>query len=172
MVRAATCRNCPSRERPHGTDHTSPQLAKRVPSGRRTVPQCGHLPGLACRTLGCIGQYRALCAGSQLSLPEVPRHDAKLQPLFELQQWHCRWPIGDPSSESFGFCGSRPIEGLPYCATHARLAYRPSSRTPTIYYASAALVQVKAQKRPDWFSREPPGRSTVQCACVPLFPRL
>jgi GcrA cell cycle regulator len=73
---------------------------------------------------------RALCAGSQLSLPEVPRDNAKAHSLFELQQWHCRWPIGDPSSESFGFCGRRSIDGLPYCATHARLAYRPSTRAP------------------------------------------
>jgi GcrA cell cycle regulator len=73
---------------------------------------------------------RALWARSQLSLPEVLRDNAKAHSLFELQQWHCRWPIGDPSSESFGFCGSRPIDGLPYCATHARLAYRPSTRAP------------------------------------------
>jgi GcrA cell cycle regulator len=65
---------------------------------------------------------RALWARSQqLSLPEVPRDNAKPQSLFELRQWHCRWPMGDPSSESFGFCGSRPINGLPYCPAHALL---------------------------------------------------
>jgi len=35
----------------------------------------------------------------------------------------CQWPIGDPSSESFQFCGE-PIEpGRPYCAKHCEVAY-------------------------------------------------
>jgi GcrA cell cycle regulator len=36
----------------------------------------------------------------------------------------CCWPIGDPRSKSFRFCGDvleRP--GKPYCAEHARIAY-------------------------------------------------
>jgi GcrA cell cycle regulator len=49
--------------------------------------------------------------------------------LFELQQWHCRWPIGDPTAEDFGFCGNKPVDGLPYCPVHARGAYRPGTRT-------------------------------------------
>ena len=38
----------------------------------------------------------------------------------------CKWPIGDPSSNDFTFCGRRAGEGDgPYCADHARLAYQP-----------------------------------------------
>ncbi|MBN9318662.1 MAG: GcrA cell cycle regulator [Caulobacterales bacterium 68-7] len=36
----------------------------------------------------------------------------------------CKWPIGDPSSDSFTFCGRRQSEG-PYCGDHARIAYQP-----------------------------------------------
>lgn len=36
----------------------------------------------------------------------------------------CKWPIGDPSSDSFTFCGRRQDEG-PYCMEHARVAYQP-----------------------------------------------
>lgn len=36
----------------------------------------------------------------------------------------CKWPIGDPSSDSFTFCGRRQSEG-PYCVDHARVAYQP-----------------------------------------------
>ena len=36
----------------------------------------------------------------------------------------CKWPIGDPSSEGFTFCGRRSSEG-PYCVEHARVAYQP-----------------------------------------------
>ncbi|NTU76964.1 MAG: gcrA cell cycle regulator family protein [Alphaproteobacteria bacterium] len=37
---------------------------------------------------------------------------------------HCRWPIGDPRSPEFRFCGCTAHEGLPYCVEHARLAYQ------------------------------------------------
>jgi len=37
----------------------------------------------------------------------------------------CKWPIGDPSSRDFTFCGRRASEERPYCADHARLAYQP-----------------------------------------------
>ncbi len=37
----------------------------------------------------------------------------------------CKWPIGDPSSEGFTFCGRRSSEEGPYCIEHARLAYQP-----------------------------------------------
>jgi GcrA cell cycle regulator len=36
----------------------------------------------------------------------------------------CKWPIGDPSSDSFTFCGRRQASG-PYCAEHANVAYQP-----------------------------------------------
>jgi GcrA cell cycle regulator len=48
--------------------------------------------------------------------------------LFELSEERCRWPINSPGEEGFCFCGNRPVEGVPYCAGHARLAYQPTSR--------------------------------------------
>jgi len=36
----------------------------------------------------------------------------------------CKWPIGDPATDNFTFCGRRAGEG-PYCVEHARLAYQP-----------------------------------------------
>ncbi len=41
---------------------------------------------------------------------------------------HCRWPIGDPRSPDFRFCGCPAQEGLPYCADHARIAYQNVSK--------------------------------------------
>ena len=37
----------------------------------------------------------------------------------------CKWPIGDPSSDGFTFCGRRAGENGPYCVEHARVAYQP-----------------------------------------------
>jgi GcrA cell cycle regulator len=48
--------------------------------------------------------------------------------LLELSGERCRWPISTPGADDFCFCGNTPLEGAPYCAGHARLAYRPSSR--------------------------------------------
>jgi GcrA cell cycle regulator len=45
--------------------------------------------------------------------------------LLELTEETCRWPIGDPGSPDFFFCGGSTIASLPYCAYHARLAYQP-----------------------------------------------
>lgn len=35
----------------------------------------------------------------------------------------CCWPIGDPGTPGFHFCGAKPLPGKPYCAEHAALAY-------------------------------------------------
>jgi GcrA cell cycle regulator len=48
--------------------------------------------------------------------------------LLELSEKRCRWPISTPGLADFCFCGNTPLEGLPYCAGHTRLAYRPGSR--------------------------------------------
>jgi GcrA cell cycle regulator len=47
--------------------------------------------------------------------------------LLELTEQTCRWPIGDPGSGDFFFCGGIPIGGLPYCAYHSRVAYQAAS---------------------------------------------
>jgi len=80
-------------------------------------------------------QHRTLLAlrtKPQLAFAEVPGDDANRCSLFELQQWHCRWPIGDPTVEDFGFCGNKAVDGLPYCPAHARIAYRPGTREPVV----------------------------------------
>ncbi|WRH87295.1 GcrA family cell cycle regulator [Nguyenibacter sp. L1] len=35
----------------------------------------------------------------------------------------CCWPLGDPGTPGFHFCGATPVPGKPYCAEHAQLAY-------------------------------------------------
>ncbi len=45
--------------------------------------------------------------------------------ILELTEETCRWPIGDPSSADFFFCGGNTVNSLPYCAHHSRVAYQP-----------------------------------------------
>src|ERR1700737_1276452 len=47
--------------------------------------------------------------------------------LLELNETTCHWPIGDPSSSEFFFCGGKALASLPYCAHHSRIAYQPAS---------------------------------------------
>lgn len=35
----------------------------------------------------------------------------------------CCWPLGEPGTKGFHFCGGDPTPGKPYCAEHAALAY-------------------------------------------------
>jgi GcrA cell cycle regulator len=45
--------------------------------------------------------------------------------ILELTEETCRWPIGDPGSTEFFFCGGNTVTGLPYCSHHSRVAYQP-----------------------------------------------
>ena len=46
--------------------------------------------------------------------------------IMDLRESMCRWPVGDPSSAEFRYCGSKaPIGAGPYCAHHSRMAYQP-----------------------------------------------
>lgn len=56
--------------------------------------------------------------------PETSEHAVS---LLQLEAHHCRWPIGDPQSSEFKFCGADKHEGA-YCAKHARIAYAGKGR--------------------------------------------
>lgn len=46
--------------------------------------------------------------------------------ILMLSDRTCRWPVGDPGTEEFFFCGQSPkSSGGPYCDYHARIAYQP-----------------------------------------------
>ena len=47
--------------------------------------------------------------------------------LLNLTPRKCRWPI---SGADFTFCGNTTVDGMSYCAGHARIAYRGSSGLP------------------------------------------
>lgn len=56
--------------------------------------------------------------------PDVSRHAVS---LTQLTKDTCRWPLGDPQSPGFMFCGALPISTSPYCLRHAPMAYQPAS---------------------------------------------
>ena len=46
--------------------------------------------------------------------------------IVELRESMCKWPIGDPSSSEFRYCGSPSQAATPYCQYHGKLAYQPA----------------------------------------------
>ncbi|MDP3803251.1 GcrA family cell cycle regulator [Brevundimonas sp.] len=66
-------------------------------------------------------QPRAVAAPSvPAPMPDLPGTAT----VMTLGAHMCKWPIGDPSSTEFSFCGRRASEGV-YCVEHARVAYQP-----------------------------------------------
>jgi GcrA cell cycle regulator len=52
--------------------------------------------------------------------------------LLELTNETCRWPIGDPTSKNFHFCGELGADleqGIPYCERHRQRAYTRPRQT-------------------------------------------
>ncbi len=72
-------------------------------------------------------------------VPASPREPRKPQWIFaeaevgemlrvgfeEIREVNCRWPLGDPLSEDFVYCGLQPAHGRSYCPGHCRMAYQP-----------------------------------------------
>ncbi len=44
--------------------------------------------------------------------------------FMELSEKLCKWPIGDPQSADFYFCGKPSPQGIPYCQEHIEMAYQ------------------------------------------------
>lgn len=47
--------------------------------------------------------------------------------LLDLRPHHCRFPLGEPASADFAYCGAQKVKGS-YCAAHARLSYLPKPK--------------------------------------------
>ncbi|MCR8827467.1 GcrA family cell cycle regulator [Pseudosulfitobacter koreensis] len=52
---------------------------------------------------------------------------AKRLSLMELTERTCKWPVGDPATEDFWFCGLPVQAGKPYCEAHVGVAFQPMS---------------------------------------------
>jgi GcrA cell cycle regulator len=59
------------------------------------------------------------------SLAEAEVGEMRRVGFEEIHEFACRWPLGDPMSKDFGYCGLKAAKGHSYCAGHCRMAYRP-----------------------------------------------
>jgi len=52
---------------------------------------------------------------------------AKKLTLMELTEKTCKWPVGDPATDNFWFCGLPVQQSKPYCEAHVGVAFQPMS---------------------------------------------
>ena len=100
-----------------------PSLAGARPAGMPSMPTAGNT--------AMKPMLRADVQPRQAALPEpqpvrlIDLAKGGRVTILHLSDKTCKWPIGDPGSEEFCFCGHGPRASSPYCEYHARLAYQP-----------------------------------------------
>jgi GcrA cell cycle regulator len=57
---------------------------------------------------------------------EIEKKSKKIS-LMELTERTCKWPVGDPATPDFWFCGLPVKTGKPYCEAHVGVAFQPMS---------------------------------------------
>ena len=60
------------------------------------------------------------------SVREVEKKAKKLS-VMQLTERTCKWPVGDPATDDFWFCGLTVQQGKPYCEAHVGVAFQPMS---------------------------------------------
>ncbi len=108
---AAAARPAPDRPAPPSNVTPLPVRKAIVPAGQPLPPQ----PSL-----------NEISPEALASVREVEKRAKKLT-LMELTERTCKWPIGDPATEDFWFCGLPSLPGKPYCEAHVGVAFQPMS---------------------------------------------
>ena len=98
---------------------SQPARATFRPSRPRPAAQPTQTPS-APRRIEAVQPRAAAVPSVASTMPDLPGTAT----VMTLGAHMCKWPIGDPSSNEFSFCGRRASESV-YCVEHARVAYQP-----------------------------------------------
>jgi len=126
-----------SRVKSHRPRKRNPNAIKRP--ARARFPTAGNP---AVRELYSGERY--IPAVEEIDIPEAQR-----KTIQSLEACSCRWPVGDPQTPDFYFCGGKAVPGLPYCEHHARRAFQapaPKRRErESVETIRAAMARVEAE---------------------------
>ena len=109
----------------------------KAPSATAAPPRAASAPRMTSRSQSSPSRPAvrgatalALAAEPMLDTRPVFQEDDVVVPMslrvtiVDLKEAMCRWPLGDPTSSEFRYCGSPSTSG-PYCVHHGKLAYQP-----------------------------------------------
>ena len=109
---------------PAGAQRTRP-IAKPGQAARTPMPQ-RPMPMMRGNTALALDQRTAPMPVAQRGSDDNVISMTETVTIMDLRESMCRWPVGDPSSAEFRYCGGKaPIGEGPYCAYHSRMAYQP-----------------------------------------------
>lgn len=91
--------------------------------GKKPAPKVNPRPARVMSGL-FVGGGGDLPPVEPLPKEESPSDYAKLYTLDQLEKGMCKWPVGDPKTPDFGFCGKDRVPGQPYCMGHCQRAFR------------------------------------------------
>ena len=102
------------------------------------------------------GQRRAATVRATPTLPRPPAprvvfEVAATATIHNLTQHACRWPIGEPDQDGFGFCGRLRTDHGSYCNGHAAMAVRRRDtpmRTKEIDRIVTRFVEASSSEAP------------------------
>jgi GcrA cell cycle regulator len=96
---------------PQASRPNLPARAKIIPAGQPLPPQ---------------PSANEISPEALAKVNEVEKKSKKIG-LMELTERTCKWPVGDPATEDFWFCGLPVQQGKPYCEAHVGVAFQPMS---------------------------------------------
>ncbi|MBU9697454.1 GcrA cell cycle regulator [Rhodobacteraceae bacterium HSP-20] len=108
----------PAPERPAPAAAAAPSNVTPLPIRKAIVPAGQPLPPQP--------SANEISPEALASVREVEKRARKLT-LMELTERTCKWPIGDPATDDFWFCGLPSLPGKPYCEAHVGVAFQPMS---------------------------------------------
>ncbi|MGB3689175.1 MAG: GcrA family cell cycle regulator [Jannaschia helgolandensis] len=105
-------------------DDDEPRTMAAVPQGTNVTPL--RKPLMAGQPLPPQPSANEISPEALAKVNAVEKTAKKIS-LMELTERTCKWPIGDPATEKFWFCGLQTQAGKPYCEAHVSVAFQPMS---------------------------------------------
>ncbi|WP_299813725.1 GcrA family cell cycle regulator [uncultured Jannaschia sp.] len=109
---------------PEPEEDDEPRTMAAVPHGASVTPL--RKPLMAGQPLPPQPSANEISPEALAKVNAVERTAKKIS-LMELTERTCKWPIGDPATEKFWFCGLQVQAGKPYCEAHVSVAFQPMS---------------------------------------------
>lgn len=122
-----------AKEKPVATPKPEPKPSPKTEAARPVTPNDAKPVSYARRQIIPAGQplppqpsANEISPEALAKVNEVEKKAKKIS-LMELTERTCKWPVGDPATEEFWFCGLPVQAGKPYCEAHVGVAFQPMS---------------------------------------------